>query len=62
MGNLLGFGLPLLSVLSMSRRLLSFSGDDLPSLPPPGKMLSKSMLKAVGRQETAHVSPLSLTE
>lgn len=50
------------SVLSTSRRLLSFFSGDLPSLPPPGRMLSKSMLKAAGRLETAHVTPLSLTE
>lgn len=64
MGNLLGFGLSLLSVLSSqrtSRMLLSFCSGELPSLPPPGRMLSKSMLKAVGRLETAHVTPLSLS-
>lgn len=64
MGNLLGFGLPLLLVLSSERirMLLSLCSGELPSLPPPGRMLSKSMLKAGGRLETAHVTRPSLTD
>lgn len=64
MGNLLGFGLPLLLVLSSEqiKDAASLCSGERPSLPPPGRMLSKSKLKAVGRLETAHVTPPSLTD